>query len=443
LTRPTGRSIALATALFVATSAFADTVTDEDAQSVQAVIDALRAGDFSAAAAKLREKPSVERLTARPDLVYVLCDRAYRYDKHSGSADARRTIAARLLEVAGAAAAAQPTDDRLRWALADATVLRERTGRTGPEAWSQAADLLEKVHASKPNDGLALDYAVTFLLEGACSEPDATSALIERADALARKAMEAQKDSPTLAAAIATQQFWCAKTLLASNRKMARNELKATLDTLRPFAAKPNPTADVATTYNDAVAFGRVNGFVLPDKFVDAARPTLGASIQVDVPVSSRWFFQTVAATADTAAYDYVTEMSPEGKRVRQVLFRRWGFSDRYVFEDKNPVGGDNCRGLSQGLQAQALAHIFAPGAKAETPSRCSIPKSLDGYQFDVRGTTPSADGAPGEPLRLKAYILRGRSKACYGVLLYVYGKDDELGPELENLISSLREVEK
>jgi hypothetical protein len=428
--------------LLAATAAAADTALD-DAKHVQAVIDSLRAGDVSAAVAKLRAGPSADALAAKPHLVHVLCDRAFRFDSQSAPIDARRALAASLFEIATKACEAQPSDDRPRWGLAEAIVLRERSTRSGPDAWGQAADLLEKIHAGRPGDALPLGYAVSCLLEGACCEDNATSSLAERADSLARRAMESQKDSATLAVTIASSQFWCAKTLLPTNKRVAKNELKASLDTLRPFATRPNPPLAAATAYNDAVAFARVSGFVLSDRFVDFTRATLSNSIQIDVPVSSRWSFQTVAATGDQAAYDYVTEMSPDGKRTRQVLFRRYAWGSPYTFEESNPVGGDNCRGIAHGLQEQLVKRVFAPGAKGPAPSRCSIPKSLDGYSFDVRGATPAADGAASEPLRLRVYVLRGSAKACYALLVYVYGKDDELGPEIEHLVASLREVEK
>src|SRR5262245_36151732 len=99
-----------------------------EAQRVQAVIELLRKGDAAAAAAKLGEGPQLQALASDAALVQVLCDRAYRFDGPKADAGARRTLAARLFGVASAAHEAAPADDRARWALAEAVVLRERAG---------------------------------------------------------------------------------------------------------------------------------------------------------------------------------------------------------------------------------------------------------------------------------------------------------------------------
>ena len=40
----------------------------------------------------------------------------------------------------------------------------------GAEAWTEAADLLEKIHAGHPKDALPLSYAVSFLLNGPATD---------------------------------------------------------------------------------------------------------------------------------------------------------------------------------------------------------------------------------------------------------------------------------
>lgn len=438
------RSLAAAFLLTLAAVARAETAPSDDAKRVQAVIDVLKAGDVSAAVAKLGQGAQIAALASHADLVHVLCDRAFRYDNQKAAIDARRTLAARLVELATAAQTASPDDDRARWALAEAVVLRERAGPpVGAEAWTQAAELLEKVHAAHRSDGLPLAYAVAFLLEGACSVPESALPLSERADDLARKAMASQKDSPTLALAVASSQFWAAKTLVAAKPKIAKTELKATLDTLRPFATRAAPTVEIGTAFNDAVSFGRASGFVLPDNFVATPKTTLDGTLQFDLPISSRWNVQTVAATSDAPAYDYVTELAADGTRRRQILFRRYAWNLRYTFVGPNPVGGDNVRALTQGLEAMSAAHAFAAGATQSTPQKRSCSKALEGYVFDVRGTSASDAGAPSEPMRLFAYVMRGHSLACYAALVYVYGKDEDLDPEMEALIAGLREPEK
>src|SRR5262249_7601607 len=150
-----------------------------------------------------------------------------------------------------------------------------------------------------------------------------------------------------------------------------------------------------------------------------------------------------VPATQETAAYDYVTQLTDAGVRRRQVLFRKYSWTQRYTFEASNPVGGDNVRSIAQGLQAMCAARVFGAGATQVTASRKSFCKALDGYAFEVGGTTQSENTTAGESARVYGYVVRGKSQACYAVLVYVYGKDDSLGPEMENLIASLHESEK
>src|SRR6185295_536275 len=109
----------------------------------------------------------------------------------------------------------------------------------------------------------------------------------ERADDLARKATASQKDSPTLALAVASSQLWAARTLFAAKPKISKTQLKAALDTLRPFATRAAPTVEVGTAFNDAVSFGCASGFVLPDNFVSTPKTTLDGTLQFDLPVSS------------------------------------------------------------------------------------------------------------------------------------------------------------
>lgn len=414
---------------------------DEPAQRAQSVVDALRAGDVASAVERLGDPAGSDGIAARSDLVHVLCDRAYRYDRPTTDTAARRALASRLLALATDAAGRAPDDDRARWALSEALVLHERAGpRTGPAAWTRAADLLKQVHAKKPGDGLPLAYAVGFLLEGAAAEPEAAVPLADRAEALARAALDGQRDAPTLAVSIATSQFWGARTLLAANRKVAKDVLRATFESLRRFACKGKPVLEAATIWNDAVSFGRRSGFVLPEKFACAERVTLDGALRLDVPVSSRWRFETVAAADEQPSYDYLTESDSAGRRLRQILFRRFAWGRTYTFESSNPVGGDNVKSIAQGLQAMFVARVLAPGATAPSPSRKPFNRSMDGFVFETRGRAATESGEPGEPLRIQGCVMRGHSQACYAALVYDFTQDEEPSPEIEAILASLRE---
>ncbi len=106
-------------------------------------------------------------------------------------------------------------------------------------------------------------------------------------------------------------------------------------------------------------------------------------------------------------------------------------------------MGGDNARSITQGLEAMSAARVFAPNAAQSTPSRKMFPHNLEGDTFDVKGAGGADSGAAGEALRLYAFVIRGHEKACFAVLVYVYGKEDDLDPETEALTSNLREAEK
>jgi hypothetical protein len=450
LTRPGSRSArtawraALAPLLLASVLAgigSADTAPGDGAKLVQSVIDALKKPDVAGAVAKLEAGPEIDGLSARPDLVHVLCDRAYRYDSVDSDAAARQKLAARLVRLASATIEKAPNDDKARWAMAESLVLRERAGpKTGPEPWTQAADLLEKVHAGHPADALPLVYAVGMLLEASYAEQDQILQLTGRAETLAKKALDAQKDSPTIAMAVASSQFWAARTLITANRKYARTDLKDSLDSLKAFALKDLPQLDVATAWNDQVSFGKSNGFVLPERFVTSSRTTLDQSLTFDLPVSSKWTFTQIASTETTPGYDYVTEVGADGKRRRQVLFRRYAWNQKYLFEGSNYIGGDNVKSIAQGLLAMTAARSFAPGVQQSAPSRKPFCKELDGFTFDVKGKT---QGEGSEAVHVFAYVVRGRNQACYAVLVYCFDKDDEPGPEMENLVMSLREPDK
>ena len=100
--------LVLAAACVAASSAAApaDTVPVDDAHRVQSVIDALKAGDVAAALEKLGEGPKIDALAARPDLVYVLCDRAFRFDGVKPEPRTRKLLADRLFGLAMAASGA-------------------------------------------------------------------------------------------------------------------------------------------------------------------------------------------------------------------------------------------------------------------------------------------------------------------------------------------------
>ena len=232
---------------------------------------------------------------------------------------------------------------------------------------------------------------------------------------------------------------------MASNRKVARTQVKSAFETLKPFADGEPPVLDAATLWNDTLAFAKRSGFVMDEKFVLAPHKTLDDTLVVGIPLSSRWKFEHVDAAGEQPAYDYVTEVAADGSRVRQILFRRYLWSQRYTFEETNPVGGDNVKSLAQGLQAMIAARVLAVGASVPAADRRPFNRDMDGFVFSAAGRTASEPGnaAVGPPLRVTGYVMRGHKQACFAVLVYDYSAQEDASPEIEAVLASLREPDR
>jgi hypothetical protein len=431
-------SVGLLLGLALPLPAHADQL-DERAQDV---IEALRSGDVSSALGVLGRPGIAAELVGRPALVHVLCDRAYRCDEACREAPNRDRVrlSAELLELAEATYAAAPADARAQWALAHALVLRERTGPAeGPPAWLRAAELLELAHEAHPADGEALGYAITFLLEGAVLEPGEQHALQKKAAALARKARRAHPESVTLAATIGSAHIWTARMLVGPNRRSAKAALQVSFDSLRPFVARDLPITVAAAQWNEAVTLDRISGFALREEYATAASRALDGDIVFDVPVSPAWTVTEVPETEDYGAYVYVTQAAADGTPLRQLLFRRYTWGQRYAFAGPNEVNGDNVKKIAEGLRAVSSERLFAPGARAATVKKTKVGKDFSGRSFEITGR---AIGDEGGPLGVVGHCVRGAHQESFGFLVYVYAEEGELGPEMEAVLASLQEFE-
>lgn len=404
------------------------------------MVDALRGGDVARAGELLGSDGVAAGLPARPDLVHVLCDRAYRCDDafRAASPVARRGLAASLLAIAEAAHAAVPDDTRGSWALAHALVLRERAGPPeGAAAWLRAADLLEDAHARIPGAGEALGYAVTFLLEGAVLEPDDQHGLIKRAAALSREAQREHEGADRLALTLASSHLWAARTLLPDNRKTAKAALQTVFSQLERFAEADLPHREVAALWNDAVTLDAEARFALRKRYVTAPAGALGGALVFDVPVAPRWTVTRVPATAESAAYVYVTQTDASGAPLRQLLFRSYTWGYGYTFTGPNEVKGDNVKNLARGLRDLSAERVFAPGPEVGDVRKDRVGRDLVGQSFRVSGCEAGEEGGP---LTLHGWCVRGGHQASYGVLVYVYAEGGELDAEMLSVLESLRE---
>ncbi len=430
--------VVLAGALAAPARARADDL-DERAQDV---IDALRDGDVASALKTLAPLETTERLSERPALVHVLCDRAYRLDQayRKAPGNQRIQLSNTLLELAEATLASAPADARAQWALAHAIVLRERTGPAeGPPAWLRAADLLEQAHTASPADGEALGYAVTFLLEGAVLEPGEGRVLQKRATQVAKAARRAHPDSLTLATTIASAHTWASRVLIERNRRAAKGALQTAFDVLRKHVKKDLPAVSAAALWNDAVTLDADSGFALRERYVTVRAMALGGALVFDVPISPRWTVTDVPETEEYGAYVYVTQADAAGAVRRQLLFRRYTWGRKYTFWEPREISGDNVKKIAEGLQRVSAERVFAPGARSRSIKKTKLSKDFSGRWFSLTGTASSEEG---NPLTLVGYCVRGGHQESFGFLIYIYEADGEVGPEMEAVLASLREFE-
>ncbi len=421
----------------VATAQAADAI----AERAQAVINALRTGEVGAAAALLVDD-NADALAARPGLVHVICDRAWRFEDAAREAPAtdRRRLAERLVMLGESAVLASPDEPRAQWGLAHALVLRERAGpANGASAWLRAADLLVAAHRASPGGGEALGYAVTFLLEGAATDPESRFVLQKRADEVFAAAQRAHRDSCALACTLASAELWASRALLESDRKSARAALLQTFAALRPFARKDAADARVPEIWNEAVTFATEEGLGVTERYVTRTFEALEGLVLLDVPVSSHWVVTAVPETEATPAYVYVTQTGPAGEAIRQLLFRSYIWGRQYRFTGTVDVKGDEVKNIAKGLQTMSAERVFAPGAHLTGPEKERVGKGFTGHVFEVAGKT-AGDG--GVPAVLRGYCVRSGRQTSLAFLVYAWSGASAADTEMDAVLASLREPE-
>ena len=214
---------------------------------------------------------------------------------------------------------------------------------------------------------------------------------------------------------------------------------QTTFDVLKPLVDRDLPAAHAAGLWNDAVSLDADAGFALKKRYVTLSAAALGGDVVFDVPVSARWTVTEVPETEDYGAYVYVSEADAAGAPRRQLIFRRYAWGMRYSFAGPNEVNGDNVKKIAEGLREVSVERLFAPGAKSAPAKKSKLSRHFSGRSFRIEG---QAVGEGGGPLTVYGYVVRGDHQETFGFLVYVYGEDRELGPEMEAVIASLEEFE-
>lgn len=399
--------------------------------AVSKAVSALASGDPAPALTLLESRAAAEILSDTQRL-HVLADRAWRYEPRclDAPAQTRRDLAERLILRTTTAAGKAPDDAHATWALALALVLGERAGvGTGPDAWERAADLLVELPADAAQRRQALGYAITFLIEGGVAEKGHRRGLFGRADKLARS-----PEAVGMEASCAEVNLWAAGVLLDGQRSYAKDRTKATLDLLRDAAHGEPPDEEAATLWNDTVVFADDEGFALKERFVTRPELVLDGALVLEVPRSSRFLVTDGSRAADR----YVTELDGEGMPVRQLLFRRYEFGTDHAFVGPNRVGGDNAKKIAEGLRDLATLQILGGDADTSKIKRADLTRDLDGWSFSIAGTTRELEP---RALRVEGWCGRGQRQATYGVLLYLYGEETEIGTAMQSVLDSITEV--
>jgi hypothetical protein len=431
---------ALLTSVLIGLPAPAAAEGDPAAARVQQVVAAIDKGDATGALKSLGTGKTLDGIAADPAQVQILLDRAYRTDTRlAADVEGRKTLIGRLSALAKQTHKAAPEDDRAAWAMALALVLEERVGpRSGPGVWGRVADLFEAIDGrTSGNGGEALSYGITFLLEGARAEKDARVDLLSRAGGLTRKAMRAHPKSEELARSLAASHAWLAQVLFDEKRSASKQALRTALDTLKPFIASGDPEISTSTVFNDAVTLGRKSKFAFKDHYFTLPERALEGAVEFEMPMSTHWEMQTIPSTGEKAGYTYVTQKDAAGARIRQILFRRYFWGSDYKFEDDTTVSGDNVKKIVRALQAMTAKRTFAADASVSKPAKHRLTKDLTGLRFEIEGMSREEDP---EPLVVHGYAAKGKRQATLVLLVYVYGEDEDVGPEMEALLKTLKE---
>lgn len=391
-------------------------------------VSALAAGDPG---------PALRLLEGETDLadtrrLHVLADRAWRYETRYAEADeaVRRRLATLLVERSEAAHALAPDDAHTGWSLALALGLGERVGLGGgADAWNRAATLLEELPGDEAQRRRALGYAISLLVEGGVAERMRRRRLFARADKLAHLPL-----ADALRADVVRNQMWAARRLLDEQRTFAKDRTRAALDLIRDAAHAEPPDDQAATLWNDTVVFAEEQGFALGEGYVTRPEQVADGRLVLAVPRSARF----VVAESSTTGERYVTELDADGEPVRQLLFRTYGFGTDHAFVGPNRVGGDNAKKLAEGLRDLAAHQLFDSDAKVSKIARGELNRDLDGWSFELSGTTREEQP---RVVRVVGWCGRGTRQASHAVLLYLYGEDRSVGHAMGRIRASIREA--
>lgn len=406
-------------------------------------------GELSAAAKLLAEESVAADL--RSDVATLaasarsLADRA---GKGANAADVT-SIGTFLVAASEAAAAAKPDDARAWLALAEsrAALLASvaSSGKKAPgDAWIAALEAYEKACSlATPGDD-ERRLCLRRVLEGAGSATSQGAVLVARPLALAAKALKDPATSPTTRLAYVGTLHEAAKVLVATDRKAARDVVKSATDLLRPLHDGRKTGPGAAALWNSLVTLDRGAKLGLGEKYVTAAVAVFDGNYTLELPVGKRW--RAVDGSSPSEQEDWgehrpagqVHRFDDEGDRTGWMWSQMFSFAWVHRYADtKNPVGGDNPGAIAEMSQSRFASFYFRQVASKKAPRRGKLNDHVTGFAYELAGTSNG-----GRPLRIRAWVFRGRGQRSYGLNFMDEAPSDVPDPELEAVLDSLREVE-
>ncbi len=352
--------------------------------------------------------------------------------------DAVRLVAL-LEEWATSTAGSQENQADAHWALGHARVASGRVARaTGgkdltAEPWSKAADAFEKAYEIEAGTGAALAEAAEALAEASDLPGADAAALLQRANAIAAKATGKHADSvPVLKAASILDLVRARRCLAGKDKGGAEGFLEQGLARLTPRMKGGSPDLDLATAYNEIVAFLKTNAKDLkkPKGEFVAATQKLGINLRVDMPVSRYWSLSREG--------DRLFQFTPAFEALRSFVFDSYAWDTNWRLADGTRVGGDNQKGLATNEYEIGLRGLKTVKSK-KAPIKGRLNGRLDeGYAYEAEGIERDGDFSSERTWFFKS---KAGHMTTFRVTIYDHKEDAVLDAVSRFVLDSIREV--
>jgi hypothetical protein len=412
-----------------------------DKKWVKQVVQLLEQGEASGAARLLGDDGAVAQLpTDPPALAEIAFTAGRRASSLSRSKDDAVRIAGILEDMGTAAVAAKGEDAEAHRALGLARLAAGRIARqTGAadltsEKWTQAADSFEKSYELAPKDGAALASASEALAEAAGLPGVDAGPLMERAVAVSKKSLEKHPDSVSvLRSASILDLSRARKAFEAKDKAGADDLLAAAAARLAPKMKGEDPDIDLATAFNEIVAFAKSNpkdlkkvkaGFV-------ASTVRIGQFIDAQVPRSRYW-------DTSQAANGMIFQFSPYFEPLRTLSFGDYAWDTNWSLADGTRVGGDNIKGLASNEYEIRLRELKSVKTK-KPPVKKTMNRGLDeGWYFEITGIQRDGDLAIE-----RAWFFKSKAGHMTTLRLTLFEYKEELAadPLAQFILDSIREA--